>query len=75
MAKSKDKRLSVAEHMPPLRRTQPETEYDTEKDEVLKWVSSQPGLVGFLVSKLKDWGYIHYDPETHTWKGVGYESD
>lgn len=75
MAKSKDKRLSVAEHMPPLRRKQPETEYDTEKDEVLKWVSSQPGLAGFLVSKLKDWGYIRYDPETHTWQGVDYEAD
>ncbi len=75
MAKSKDKRLTAAKYMPPLRKRQPDEEYDIRKDEVLKWVISRPELVNVLVSKLKDWGYIRYDLGTHTWQGVDYEAD
>lgn len=72
MAKSTDKRLRVAYTMPRgLRKRQPGKEYDVEQDEVLAWVSSQPELVNVLVSKLGDWGYIRYDPETGTWGGAG----
>lgn len=75
MAKSKDKRLLVARHMPPLKKRRPETEYDAKKDEVLKWISNQQELMWFLADKLRDWGYIRFDPETHTWQGVDYEAD
>ena len=75
MAKSVDKRLELALSMPGgLRRKQPGEEYCPEKDEVLAWVTRQPALVGVLVSKLKDWGYITYDPGTGTWKGAGHET-
>lgn len=75
MAKSKDRRLETAKHMPVLHKKQAGEEYDAQRDEVLQWVSKQPELVSFLVSKLADWGYIRFDPETRTWQGVDYGAD
>lgn len=73
MAKSRDKRLQAALDMPAgLRKRQPGEDYAPEKDEVLTWVMSQPELVNVLVSKLRDWRYIVYDPETGTWRGAGH---
>lgn len=72
MAKSKDKRLKAACHMPQgLRKSQPGKEYDIEQDEVLRWIKDQPGLIEFLFNKLYSWGYIRYDPQTGTWGGTG----
>lgn len=75
MAKSKDKRLAVAKYMPPLRKRQPGQGYKPQNDEVLKWLSGQTELINFLAERLRDWGYIRFDLETHTWQGVDYEAN
>jgi len=73
--KSNDKRLLVAEEMPPLRRTQPGQPYNYKTDDVLRWISERPGLQGFLFDKLVINGCIYYDPDTGYWVGANYEDD
>ena len=73
--KSNDKRLAIARYMPPLkRRPSPEVPYTYENDQVLRWLSKNPELLGFLFTKIVDSGCIKYDPNTGEWVGVSYEA-
>lgn len=70
---ARDKRLLVAKNMPPLRRTQPERDYNYNDDEVFKWISERPGLLNYVFDKLSIGGYIEYNPDTGKWQGVDFE--
>lgn len=70
---SKDKRLLVAQNMPPLYRTQPGEDYSYKNDEVFQWISQRPGLINYIFDKLTTSEYIYYDSETGKWQGVDYE--
>lgn len=70
---SRDRRLLVANDMPPLFRTQPGKKYNYDDDDVLKWIAARPGLLGFVFDKLRACGYISYDPDTGKWQGADYE--
>ncbi|MBD5087399.1 MAG: hypothetical protein HDT30_01110 [Clostridiales bacterium] len=72
---SKDKRLFVANDMPPLRRTQPGKSYNYKDDEVLKWISERPGLLMYVFDKLSAGNYITYDQNSGKWQGVDYNND
>lgn len=67
---SRDKRLRVGRKMPALTRRQPGQPYAQDKDDVLKWVSKQPELLGYVFELLSRRGYVAYNPETGEWKGV-----
>lgn len=71
----RDKRLLVANEMPPLYRTKPGQGYAYKNDDVLKWISERPGLLMYVFDKLKDGGYIEYNPDLGKWQGVDYDGD
>lgn len=70
---TRDRRLLVANDMPPLFHTQPGKKYNYDDDDVLKWIAARPGLLGFVFDKLRAYGCISYDPDTGKWQGADYE--
>lgn len=66
-------RPSLAKKMPPLRRKIQGREYSAKDDRVLDWVKCNTDLVLYMVDLLARIGYIEFDPETGTWRGVDYE--
>lgn len=73
-SKRHDKRLTVARRMPPLYRTRPGEEYSVQNDGVLDWVKAHTDLGLYVIDLLARLGYILYDPESGTWRGVDYDS-
>lgn len=69
----RDKRLFVANDMPPLYRTQPGQPYNYKTDNVYEWMAKRPTLMSYLFDKLSLGGYIEFNQETGTWQGVDYE--
>lgn len=72
---ARDKRLLVANDMPPLRRTMPGEAYDYKNDEVLKWISERPGLLMYVFDRLTAGKHIVYGPDTGKWQGVDCNGD
>lgn len=70
-----DKRLLVANEMPPMYRRQPNQIYDHENDEVLKWIAEHPGLLNYMFDKLSTGKHIEYNPDTGIWQGVDYDGN
>ena len=70
---SKDKRLLVAQNMPPLYRTQPGEDYSYRNDEVFEWISKRYGLINYIFDKLVASGLICYDSRTGKWQGSDCE--
>lgn len=68
--REKSKFLDVGKQMPRLYHTLPNEEFDYEKSQVLKWLASQPDLLNYLKYKLYNIGYIEYDKDSRTWKGI-----
>ena len=68
--KKHDKRLLKGMDMPSGLRKKQGDVYRPEEDEVANWISRQPELVNCVADRLKDLGYIAYDPQTGTWSGV-----
>ena len=62
MARKKSKLLEVGKEMPLLYHRFPDEEYDPTQSQVLEWISKQPELME---------GYIIYDPQWQSWRGVG----
>ena len=67
-----DKRLSPAKSMPPMYRTQPGCEYNTEADEVMAWVMKDAAMQAWLIETLARIGYIQYDKGAGKWRGIDY---
>ena len=61
MARKKSKLLEVGKEMPILYHRFPDEEYDPTQSQVLEWIFAQ----------LKSTGYIIYDPQWQSWRGVG----
>lgn len=72
---ARDKRLLVANKMPPLHRTQLNEPYSYKHDEVLKWIATYPELLDYVFDKLSTGKHIRYNPDTGTWQGVNYGKD
>lgn len=70
MAQKKSKFLEVGKNMPELQHTIQGEEFDYDKSQVLKWIARQPELLTFVKHKLYNLGYIEYDSEKRTWKGI-----
>lgn len=73
MAKRKSgqsKFLDIGKQMPRLQHTFPNEEFDYDKSQVLKWIASQPELLTYIKHKLYNVGYIKYDKDSRTWKGI-----
>lgn len=73
MAKRKSgqsKFLDIGKQMPRLQHTFPNEEFDYDKSQVLKWIASQPELLTYIKHKLYNVGYIQYDKDSRTWKGI-----
>ena len=64
-----DKRLLIAANMPPLMHKSVDGEFVPENSEVLNWIINQPGLVGYLMDKLRYKGLIIFNQETKLWQG------
>lgn len=62
--------LEIGKSMPTLYHTLPNEEFDWDKSQVLKWISQQPELLTYVKYKLSNAGYIEYDSEKRTWKGI-----
>ena len=72
--RQRDVRLSAAKKMPPLKRKAIDGEYSVQGDRVLDWMKCNTDLAAYLVDLLRRIGYIKFDPETCTWRGVDYET-
>ena len=73
---TRNKKLDIAKQMPPLKRkSSKEAEYDPENDQIIQWIKNQPDLINFLLEKLASWGYIVFESNTRTWRGVDYRGD
>jgi hypothetical protein len=68
--RAKSKFLDVGKNMPELHHTLQDEEFDWDKSQVLKWISQQPELLTYVKYKLSNAGYIEYDSEKRTWKGI-----
>ena len=68
--RKRSKRLEIAKQMPPLYHTLPNKDFDIRKSEVVKWLISQPEIMQYIFSHLKDIGFIAYNQATKKWEGV-----
>ena len=66
----KSKFLDIGKQMPKLYHTIQGEEFDYDKSQVLKWIASQPELLTYVKHKLYNLGYIQYDKDSRTWKGI-----
>ena len=73
--KPRDKRLSIARSMPPLRKKLPGQIYQPKNDEVLKWLGGRPDLLAYLFDKVHQAGYVVYDEDSGCWKGVDCDDE
>ncbi len=65
-------RLDIAKQMPPLHHTQPGTDFDITKSDVVKWLMSQSEIMQLVFNAVRT-KYIVYNKATKTWHGVDYE--
>ena len=73
MTRKINRELADVANMPPLYHTLPGEEYDPEKSEVLKWLSTRPELISYLFSRVRNFKEVAYDPETGIWQGINWE--
>lgn len=74
--KKMDKRLLCAAKMPPKKKKENRNApYDPQKDEVAKWLASQPEIMAYIAELVQRHGLIAFDPTTQTWRGSNYGKD
>jgi len=72
----KSKLLDIAKNMPPLYHKFADEDFDLEKSEVIKWLIQQPDILKYVLQRISGGnGFIVYDPDTGTWRGVDYHGD
>ena len=68
----KSKRMEIAKQMPPLRHSFPDQAFDWMDSEVCRWLVHQPEIRKLVFDTVKDRGYIVFDSDTRTWRGIDY---
>lgn len=75
MKKPISKKLEVVKGMPWLSHNHVAGgEFDAGNSDVLKWLSSQPGVMAWVFDILRGRNLVIYDEETGMWRGVDVKS-
>lgn len=67
------KKLDIAKQMPALYHKLPDREFSVENSQVIKWAIEQPNILSYLWDRIKQSGYVNYDPKSGKWKGVNHD--